>query len=99
MERKQISQDDLKKLLRSISEIVELQIKYIDQGFDAGEIASTFATIYSRQFERLLTPEIAAKIGRDSYQQSPPCNSNAAISYCLTLCSAMMKVVTGKLKK
>lgn len=99
MERKQISQDDLKKLLRLVGEIAEIQIKYIDQGFDVQEIASTFATIYSRQFEGLLTPEIAAKIGRDSYCQSPPCNSNATISYCLTLCSAMMKVATGKLKK
>ncbi|KKQ18327.1 MAG: hypothetical protein US31_C0006G0058 [Berkelbacteria bacterium GW2011_GWA1_36_9] len=102
MKEKRISQDDLRKLLRLTrltNEIVKLQIEYIKQGFGAKEIANTFAKIYSKQFERLLTPEVAAKIGQNSPQQSPPCNSNATIHYFLALSGEIMKVITERLKK
>lgn len=96
---KQVSREDLEKLIRLINEIVELQIKYINQGFGTKEIAATFAQIYQRQFERTLTPEVSAKIERGSYGQPPFDNSGATISYCMTLCCAIMDVVTDSVKK
>lgn len=99
MEKKQVSGDDLRRLMRLVSEIVTLQIKYIERGFSATDIAHTFATIYSRRFEELLTADVAAKIGRDSHQQSPPNSTNAAISYCLKLARAFMKAVADRMKK
>ena len=100
MKEKAVSPGDLKELVSLIREIVRLQIKYIDCGFTPKEIAGTFSKIYRRQFERLLTPAVVAKIERGSYQSqgSPLNNADAAISYCLTLCGEIMKEVTDTLK-
>lgn len=99
MEKSSASLKDLKELMRSLSEIVDLQVRHIEQGFNSQEIASTFADLYLRQLEKVITPEIAVKVQQSSCQQSSPTDSDAAISYCLTLCCELMKAVASRLKK
>lgn len=98
MSKKKISKEDI-RLIRPISEIVELHNEYLEQGFSAEEMAAVFADIFVREFEKKLTPEAAVKISTGSLYHKPFSNHEAAISYCLSLGIKLVNAVNLFLEK
>lgn len=98
-EKKELSTQELKDLINLIRLIVESQIRYVEVGFSVKEIASTFAEIYIREFEKNLTSKTAAKIKSGSLYQSNFNQHEAVVCYCLSLAGEIVAAVTKNMKK
>ncbi len=99
MAKKKASQQDLKRMMRLLSGVADIQVRYMELGSTPEEIAETFTDCYIRQFEKALTPKATKSMPRTSYFESPPSNSKVAISYCFRLSSEMVKAVGRIMKK
>ncbi len=98
MAKKKASQQDLKRMMRLLSEVADIQVRYMELGSTPKEIAETFTDCYIRQFEKALTTKATKSMPRNSYFESPPSISKVAISYCFNLSCEMVKAV-GKLMR